>query len=291
MATGGCTYCNIDSFTREGARASIPIREQIESSIDYFKKRYKANRFIVYFQPYSNTYAPLQHLKNLYEQALCHPEIIGISVGTRADCIDAEKLDYFETLAKDYFVTIEYGIESSFDETLRQINRGHDYACTVNAIRQTASAKGVHVCGHVILGFPNETREQMLSTVKSVSQLPLDFIKIHNLHIVRYTELARQYRAEPFHIFTFDEWITMACDAIEYLNPDFIIERLHGDAPKEILIEPAWCKDGAIILYAIQNELKRRDSWQGKRLATHQFHGVTSTSKPNRSEISAIWKT
>ncbi|MFQ5639946.1 MAG: TIGR01212 family radical SAM protein [bacterium] len=263
VAYGGCTYCNIDSFTPQSARARIPIQEQVRTGIDSLKQRSRAQYFIVYFQPYSNTYAPLERLQDLYEQALAHPEVVGISIGTRPDCIDEAKLTYLEQLSRETFVTVEYGIESSHDETLRSINRGHDFACTVDGIRKTAN-RGIHVCGHLILGFPNESREQMLQTVDHVSGLPLDIIKLHNLHIVRYTEFAREYSAQPFHIFTFDEWVEMACDCLERVHPEFIIERLYGDAPDKLLIEPKWCRSGAKILLAIQNEMKRRDSFQGK---------------------------
>jgi radical SAM protein (TIGR01212 family) len=258
--------------------------------MNYFRKRYKANRFIVYFQPYSNTYASLERLKELYQQALCHPDIIGISVGTRPDCIDREKLAYLAELARDYFVTVEYGIESVFDQTLANINRGHDYACTVNAVQETAATGGIHVCGHLILGFPEETKDQMLTTVATASQLPLDFIKLHNLHIVRYTELARQFAQQPFHVFSFEEWIHMACDALERMNPQFIVERLHGDAPKDILIAPGWCRDGAKILYAIQNELEKRNSWQGKYYNSGQSLLPNENTEYKRSETSVPCK-
>jgi len=271
VATGGCTYCNIDSFTPEGARARIPIREQVQNGIHHLKDRVKAKGFIVYFQPYTNTYAPLDRLKPMYEQALDHPDVVGLSVGTRPDCIEDEKLDYFEQLGRDTFVTIEYGIESVFDETLRAINRGHDYACTVDAIRRTAG-RGLHVCGHLIFGFPQETEEQMLQTAAEVSKLPLDFVKIHNLHIVRYTQLAREYRERPFHIFSFEEWIDFACRVLERLHPDFIIERLYGDAPRHLLIEPLWCRNGAKIIQAIREELQRRDTYQGKLFKTSVEH-------------------
>jgi radical SAM protein (TIGR01212 family) len=263
VAFGGCTYCNIDSFTRKGARANIPIHAQVSSSIGYFKKRYKAKAFIVYFQPYSNTYASLDQLTRLYDEALSHPEIVGIAIGTRPDCIDAEKLDYFQTLAERLFVTIEYGIESAFDETLHLINRGHDFHCTKEAIQKTAE-RGIHVGGHIVLGFPNECRRQMMTTIEQVSRLPLSFLKLHNLHIVRYTEMARQFQKQPFPIFSFDEWVDMACLVIERLHPEFIIERLHGDAPRHLLIEPQWCRNSAKIIRAIQLELAKRDTFQGK---------------------------
>lgn len=263
VAYGGCTYCNIDSFTPEAARARIPIKEQVRSRIDYWKTRYDIKAFMIYFQPYSNTYAPLEHLKQLYQEALEHPEVVGISVGTRPDCIDDEKLAYFEEFSQDTFLTIEYGIESVHDEMLRLINRGHDYNCTKAGIQKTAGG-GINVCAHVVLGFPYETKEQMLQTAEEISTLPLNFIKIHNLHIVHYTELAKEYSKKPFHIFTFKEWVDMVCRFLERLNPEFIIERVSGDAPKKLLIEPLWCRDSAKIIYAVQQELKRRNTYQGK---------------------------
>ncbi|MFQ5865313.1 MAG: TIGR01212 family radical SAM protein [bacterium] len=263
VAVGGCTYCNIDSFTPRAARARVPIKEQVQMGIEYSKQRVGAEAFIVYFQPYSNTYAPLEHLNRLYEQALDHPEVIGLSVGTRPDCIEEAKLSYFEELSQEYFVTIEYGIESVHDETLRLVNRGHDYSCTVQAIKRTAS-RGIYTCGHVILGFPNEMAEQMLTTADEISKLPLNFLKIHNLHVVRYTEMAREYLRRPFHLFSFEEWVDMVCRFLERLSPHIIIERLYGDAPKDLLIAPVWCRNGSKIIYEIQQELKRRNTFQGR---------------------------
>lgn len=278
VALGGCTYCNIDSFTPRAARARVPIREQVENGIHFLKKRVGASAFIVYFQPYSNTYAPLHHLRKLYEEALDHPEVVGLSVGTRPDCVEEEKLAYFEQLSKEYFVTIEYGIESIHDETLRAINRGHDFQCTVDAIHRTAQ-RGIHVCAHVILGFPKETEVQMLQIAEEVSKLPIDFIKVHNLHIVRHTELAKQYQTKPFHVFSFEEWVDLVCRFLERLNPNFIVERLYGDAPKRLLIEPQWCRNGVKIIQAIQKELRRRNTFQGK-----YYNG---SSKDNGSRLLA----
>jgi len=275
VATGGCTYCNIDSFTPEAARSRIPIRVQVENGIAYLRQRFKANTFIVYFQPYTNTYGDLAHLKQLYEEAFDHPDVVGIAIGTRPDCIDEAKLDYFEELARDTFVTLEYGIESSFNETLELVNRGHDFNCTVQAINRTAARDGLSVCGHVIFGFPNESRSQMMRTVAEVSRMPLQFIKLHNLHIVRYTELARQFKQEPFHVFSFNEWVQFCSEVIERLNPQFNIERLYGDAPPHLLMAPAWCreKSAAQVIYAIQQRLQQLDTYQGKR-----FHSVVEAA-------------
>jgi len=265
IATGGCSYCNIASFTPETARARIPIRQQVAGSVDYLRGRFKSGAFIAYFQPYTNTYAPLEHLQKIYEEALDHPEIIGISIGTRPDCIDEAKLAYFEELARDYFVTLEFGIESAHDRTLTEINRCHDFQCTIDAFK-AAAGRGIYLCGHVIYGFPNENRQDMFETTEAVAKLPVDFIKLHNLHIVRQTDLAQQYMNKPFHLHTFDEWIDFVCAVIQKLNPKFIIERLYGDAPKELLIEPRWSveKSAAEVIYAVQQKLAVLDAWQGK---------------------------
>jgi radical SAM protein (TIGR01212 family) len=273
VAYGGCTYCNIDSFTPESARARIPIKQQVRTGIEFLKRRFDAIGFIVYFQPYSNTYAALDHLRALYEEALDHPDVVGLSVGTRPDCVDDEKLDYLAQLARECFVTVEYGIESVHDDTLRLINRGHDYACTVQAIQATAG-RGLYICGHCILGFPNESEDQMLAMADEISTLPLSFVKIHNLHIVRHTELARQYAQQAFHIFSFEEWVPFVATFLERLNPTFVIERLYGDAPKEILIEPQWCRDGARIIQAIQKELMDRGTYQGRYCLSEKSYAV-----------------
>ncbi len=275
VAQGGCTYCNIDSFTPETARVRIPIQQQVEDSIAYLRGRFKAKAFIAYFQPYSNTYAPLERLQELYEQALQHPEIIGISIGTRPDCLDDDKLDYLQQLARDYFVTLELGIESANDETLRLVNRGHDFNCTAQAFRRAAN-RGIYLCGHVVYGFPNENKAEMLRTTHALSELPLDFIKLHNLHVVRHTELARQFREKPFPVFDFEEWVAFVCEILRHLNPDFKIERLYGDAPQELLVAPRWCKEksAAEVIYAIQHKLKKLEAYQG------QYFGKASEIAP-----------
>jgi radical SAM protein (TIGR01212 family) len=263
VATGGCIYCNIDGFTPRAARARIPIREQVQQVIAYLQARFGAEKFIVYFQPYSNTYAPLRVLERLYREALDLPNIIGLAIGTRADCVDDDKLSLLQELGQDYFVTIEYGIESTSDETLRRVNRGHDYRCVVEAIEKTAG-RGIPVGAHIILGFPWETEKQMLHTATEISRLPITFLKIHNLHIVRHTELARRYAESPFHVFTFEEWIPLVSSFLERLSPDIVIERLHGGAPLDLLIAPRWRKRGTEIVRAVDGELRRRSSYQGR---------------------------
>jgi hypothetical protein len=273
VARGGCTYCNIVSFTPENARPKYSVRDQIDAGIAFLKKRFDAKKFIVYFQPYSNTYAPVEHLEALYRDALKHPEVVGLSIGTRPDCIDDEKLEMLANLARETFIGLEYGIESVYDDTLRLVNRAHDFACTTRAIRRTREF-GLQVTGHLILGFPNETEEQMLASASVINSLEPDVLKIHNLHIVRHTELARQYITQPFHVYSFDEWKDLVMRYLERLSPDIIIERLYGEAPRDLLIAPKWNLSKAEIIQGIEHEMRRCGTYQG-RLSSKQL-SVTS---------------
>jgi radical SAM protein (TIGR01212 family) len=263
VARGGCTYCNIVSFTPDSARPKYSVRDQIDSGIAFVKKRFEAKKFIVYFQPYSNTYAPVGHLEMLYRDALDHPEVVGLSIGTRPDCIDDEKLHMLADLSREWFISLEYGIESVYDETLRLINRGHDFACTANAIRRTREF-GLPVTGHTILGFPNETEAQMLASAGVINELKPDVLKIHNLHIVKHTELARQYAARPFKVFSFDEWKDLVIRYLERLSPEIVVERLHGEAPRDLLIAPRWNLSKAEIMQSLENEMRWRGTFQGR---------------------------
>lgn len=263
VARGGCTYCNIVSFTPENARPRYTVHDQIESGISFLKKRFGARKFIVYFQPYSNTYAPVEHLEILFRDALRHPEVVGLSIGTRPDCVEDDKLELLAELSRETDLTLEFGIESVYDETLRLINRGHDFACTRNAI-QRAKSFGLQVTGHAILGFPNETRAQMLDSAEVINTLGLDIIKIHNLHVVRHTELARQYEREAFALFTFEAWCDFVIRYLERLSPDLVVERLYGEAPHDLLIAPRWNLSRAEIVQGIENEMQRRNTYQGR---------------------------
>ncbi len=262
---GGCTYCNIVSFTPESARPKYSVSDQIQSGIAFLKKRFAAEKFIVYFQPYSNTYAPVDHLERLFRDALQHPEVVGLAIGTRPDCVDDEKFEMLARLAQETHVNLEFGLESIYDETLRLINRGHDFACTETAIRR-AQDFGLPVTAHVILGFPNETEEHWLAMADAVNALAIDVIKIHNLHIVKHTELARQYQQQPFHVFSYDEWVDLVIRFLERLAPEIIIERLYGDAPRDLLIAPRWYLSRAEIIQGIENEMRRRGTHQGRLL-------------------------
>ena len=183
VAIGGCTYCNNDSFRPQAVNRLKPIPEQVRTGITYLKRRYRAQKFVVYFQPFTNTYAPLETLIPLYESSLDHPEVIGLAVGTRPDCVNAEKICWFERLARQYFVTLEYGLESVHDRTLERINRGHDFQCWLDAVHSTRN-RGIYLCAHLILGFPWESRDEWLAMADAVSNAGLDFLKLHHLHVV-----------------------------------------------------------------------------------------------------------
>lgn len=268
--TGGCTYCNNDGFSpasnayrpRIYMQPTANVRSQIMGSLSKLQKRYKTDAFFAYFQAYSNTYAPLSTLERLYAEALSVPGIVGLIIGTRPDCVDREKLDYLEQLARETYVCLEYGCESVHDKTLEWVHRGHNYACFVDAVHETAG-RGIDVGAHVILGFPTETRNEMLMTADELSRLPIQAVKIHNLHIVKDTALAHVYRNEPFPILSKEEYVELVCDFIERLSPRIAIERLYGDAPLDMMITPTWSTTGNEFSQIVQSALERRNTFQG----------------------------
>jgi radical SAM protein (TIGR01212 family) len=263
VGTGGCTYCSNDAFRPATANRPDPIPVQIERAAAYLDQRYRARKFIVYFQPYSNTYAPLPHLIPLYEEALACKNIVGIAVGTRPDCVDEAKIAWFAGLARKVFVTLEYGLESTADATLVRINRGHDYACWLRAVAATR-ARGIHISAHLILGFPWEGRQEMLGMAGAVSGVGLDFLKLHHLHVVKNTELARQYQRAPFPLLAYEDYLDLVVEFLELLNPEIRLERLFGQAPEEQLLGPFWGKTKAEIQRDVASALELRDTWQGR---------------------------
>lgn len=237
----GCIFCAGEAFVPSYCRTVGSVTRQIDEGIRFHQWRYrKATKYLAYFQSYSNTYAPLEVLKARYGEALAHPQVSGIVVGTRPDCIDEEKLDYLASLSKEHYVAVEYGIESCYDETLVRIRRGHDFACTEHAIRATA-ARGLHVGGHLIFGLPGESRSQMLAEADILSALPLDSLKLHQLQILRGTELERQWREDPTLVpppFTLEEYIDLVCEFLLRLRPTIAIERLAGEVPPRYQATP-----------------------------------------------------
>ncbi len=263
--TGGCTYCNNQTFNPDYCKPNKSITQQIEEGIAFFRKKYPNQLYLAYFQAYTNTYGEINSLKQKYEEALSHPLVAGLVIGTRPDCVDEELLDYFAGLSKRYYVMIEYGVESTSNETLMFINRGHNYDSSVRAITQTAQ-KGIATGAHLILGLPGEDREIILSHAKNISRLPLTTIKLHQLQLIKGTKMAEQYVEHPewFHIYSADEYIDLAVDFIELLNPDFIIERFVSQSPKELLIAPDWGLKNYEFTFKIEKALRKRNTFQGR---------------------------
>ncbi len=266
---GGCTYCNNDAFNPSYCQPHKSITQQIAEGIEFHQVRYrKAKNYLAYFQAYSNTYGSLEHLKSLYDEALAFPGVAGLVIGTRPDCIDEARLDYFARLAEKHYVIIEYGIESCYNRTLVQINRGHTWEESAEAIRKT-SAYGIHTGAHLIFGLPGETEEDMLAEAEIVSQLPLDTIKFHQLQIIKDTLMLQEYLADPsqFNLFTLERYIDFIVRFTERLNPAFVIERFTGEAPPRFQAGPIWGglrSDEVQVL--IEKEFELRDTWQGKMI-------------------------
>ena len=263
VAIGGCIYCNNDSFVPSYARSNLSLQDQIRTGMEYLKKRFKAEKFIIYFQAYTNTYDKIEKLEKLYREALDNENVVGLAIGTRSACVDEEKIKLFEDLAKDWFVSIEYGIESIYDKTLEYMNRGHNYKSIIDAI-QITKEKGIHIGAHIIVGFPTETRDEMLLMADEISRLKIDFLKVHNLHVVKNTPLARMYAKDPFHVFNYEEYIDFISRFIAQLSPKIVLERLFTDTPQDLLIAPKWNKTHNEILRGIEMELERRNTYQGR---------------------------
>ena len=259
---GGCTYCNNRSFVPPYCHPGMSIAEQVEAGISYLSRRYGVDRFIVYFQAYSNTYAPLAHLKPLYEQALAHPQVVGLAIGTRPDCVDAEKIAYLEQLAREYYISVEYGLESIWDQTLARLNRGHGFREWEKAMALSAG-RGFELCTHIILGLPGESRQQMLETAEVLSRYPIDSLKIHHLHVVKKTILAHQYAQKPFPLLTFREYINLVSDFLARLRPDIKIQRLVGETHPRHLIGPIWGVRAQVVQREIERYMREHHLWQG----------------------------
>ena len=242
ISTGGCTFCDNAAFTPSYCDSAKSITQQIDECIEFHRKRYRtAQQYLAYFQSFSNTYAPLERLRECYDEALAHPDIAGIVVGTRPDCVDEQKLDYFAELSRKKYVTIEYGVESCYDETLRRINRGHDFATAERAIRMTAE-RGIHCGAHFILGLPGESDEMLIEQVERINALPLTTIKFHQLQLFRGTPLAREWDEHPerFRFWTIEEYLDLFVEILRRLRPDIVVERFAGEAPPRYHHTEGW---------------------------------------------------
>ena len=266
--SGGCTYCVNEAFNPSYCESTSSITGQIRLGIEFHSVRYRrANKFLAYFQPYSNTYAPLEVLKQKYEEALSYPGVVGLVLGTRPDCIDDDILRYLSSLTPKYFVQVEFGIESIYNETLKRINRCHTVEEGVDAIKRT-HAMGISAGAHFIFGLPGETHEMMHKYADFISALPLDSVKFHQLQIIKGTVMEKEYIAqqEDFHQFTLESYINFIIKFLEDLSPGVSIERFAGEVPPRYIEDHNW---GLLrydeVLRRIERELERRETWQGRR--------------------------
>lgn len=262
---GGCTYCNNQSFSPGYGGQQKNVSRQVEEGIGFFSHKYPSMKYLAYFQSYTNTYGSIDRLIALYEEALSDPNVVGLIVGTRPDCMPDGLLDYFEELNKKTFLMIEYGLESTLDSTLEFINRGHTYAESVAAITQTAE-RGIYTGAHLILGLPKESREQILKHADEISKLPLTTVKLHQLQLIKQTVMAKQYTEHPewFNLFEVGDYIDLCIDFAERLNPDFIIERFVSQSPKSLLIAPDWGLKNFEFTAKVINRFKERETYQGR---------------------------
>ena len=269
VGRGGCTYCDNAAFHPSYSTAGKSLHQQMDEGIEFHKVRYRTTEhYLAYFQSFSNTHAPLERLKALYEEALSHPDVVGIVIGTRPDCVDEEKLDYIAELAKKHVVIVEYGIESCYDQTLGRINRGHDFETARRAVEMTAQ-RGIDVGAHFILGLPGETKQMMLDSCALINALPIRSVKFHQLQIVKGTRMEKEYAEcpEDFERFSLDEYLDFFTDMLERLRPDLFIERFVGEVPPRFVNETPW---GLIrnveLLRLLEKRLEERDTWQGRLL-------------------------
>jgi radical SAM protein (TIGR01212 family) len=271
----GCIFCDKrGSGTGAMVESGLSIDQQIRKGLEFAVKRYKARKFIVYFQSFTNTYAPVGKLKELYDQALRYDGMVGLSIGTRPDCADDDVLRLISSYTDDYLVWVEFGLQTAHDSTLNKIGRGHDVACFERSVVKSHDL-GINTCVHIILGLPGETREMMMETARYVSGLPLDGIKIHLLYISKGTRLASMYENGKVQCLKREEFIEIVVDFLEVLPPDMVIQRLTGDPPiRSELLAPEYALDKAGNLNLIKKRLEERDTWQGKKFLKRSFAGV-----------------
>lgn len=253
IGRGGCTYCDNRTFNPSYCSKEKSITQQLEDGKHFFARKYPDMKFLAYFQAFTNTYASIEYLKSMYEEALQVEDIVGLVIGTRPDCVSDELLDYLAELNKRTFVLVEYGIESANDETLRRINRGHDFECSRRTIQATHD-RGILTGGHIILGLPGEDAEESIRQADIISSLPIDILKIHQMQIIRGTQLAKEYSAHPFKLYTVEEYIDLIANYIKHLRKDIILERFVSQSPAELLIAPKW----GLKNYEFTNLLRKR---------------------------------
>jgi len=266
-ARGGCTYCNNDTFKPFYCSPEKSVKQQLNEGISFFAKKYKAQEYLAYFQSFSNTYAPIEHLKKLYSEALSVDGVIGLVIATRPDCVDEQILDYLHELSQKYFILIEFGVESTNDSTLEYVNRQHNYAATVKAVKM-ASERNLNIGLHLILGLPTENEEIMLKHAKEISKLNFTFLKLHQLQIIKNTVMAVDFQKNPqnYNLFELNSYIDFIVKFLEHLNPEIIVERFTSEAPADMLIAPKWERvKNFEIVHKIEKRLEELNTFQGAK--------------------------
>lgn len=265
IGKGGCTYCNNQTFNPDYCVNTKSITQQLEEGKIFFARKYPDMKYLAYFQAYTNTYDSVDNLKLKYEEALNVPDVIGIVIGTRPDCMPDTLLDYLEELSHRTFLLIEYGIESVYDATLKRINRGHTHAQTADAIMRTAQ-RGIRIGAHIILGLPGESRQDMLDEAKTLSSLPISMLKLHQLQLIKGTRMAEEYNNDPsdFHLFTVDEYVNLVIDFMEHLRSDIIVERFASQSPASLLATKGWGLKNFELVEKIKKRMRERHTHQGR---------------------------
>jgi uncharacterized protein len=267
LGTGGCSFCANEAFNPSYCSPEKSITQQLDEGIPFHKRRYRrANKYLAYFQAYTNTYAGLDKLRAMYSEALAYPGIEGLVIGTRPDCVSDELLDYFSEISKEKFLIVEYGIESVYNTTLRQINRGHDYETAAKMVSKTAG-RGIRTGAHFILGLPGESRDDIINSASVISELPLHSVKLHQLQIFKGTAMAEEYKNNPgkLNLFSTSEYLDLVISFIERLNPLIMIERVSSEAPPRTLADPRlWDMRTDEFLRLFEKRLEELDTWQGR---------------------------
>ena len=266
LDTEGCIFCGGSGSGSHGILRGLTVAAQLEHGKEVMRRKYKADRFIAYFQAYSNTYAPVKHLRALYAEALAVSDVVGLIIATRPDCLSDDVLDYLNELSSQTYLWLELGMQSIHDKSLALINRRHDHRCSVDAV-QRATSRGLRVCTHIILGLPGETREEMLSMAEELNRLGVDGVKLHLLHVMKGTKLAEMYERGEVRVLDRDEYAGLVCDFLERLDPRIVIHRLTGDGGHDNLVAPLWSLKKFEILNLIDAEMKRRGTRQGVRFS------------------------
>ncbi len=269
IGVGGCTYCNNQTFNPDYCKTDKSITQQLEEGKGFFSKKYPEMKYLAYFQAYTNTYGSVEEIMSKYEEALSVKDVVGLVIGTRPDCMPDELLDYLEDINRRAFLVVEYGIESVYDDTLVRINRGHTHEATVSAVRKTAE-RGIVTGGHVILGLPNESREQILDEARILSELPLTTLKLHQLQLIKGTRMAEEFfeDSSDFHLFTPNEYIDLVIDFVERLNPNIVLERFVSQSPASLLAIPGWGLKNYEFVDMVRKRMEERDARQGRLFST-----------------------